>query len=154
MDKITTLEQLFAMKPAGQYELLNDIDCQGQIIKCLLADFKGTINGNGYTISNLCIEETAEGDTQPIALFHTLRKAIIRDVIIDNLSMKVQRGCFRPNIAALCVECSNSVIQNVEVRVINANKSKIPLIYDSNDNEISNASITCNGNSSIIIKYE
>lgn len=154
MAEITTVEQLLAMTSNGDYELMRDIDCTGQpAIKCIVSDFKGTLNGNGHTISNLCLEDTAVGDAQPMALFHTTRKAKIIDIVFENLSIKINSKCYKPNVAALCVECSNSQISGVKVFAITPTPNGIPLIYDSNDNEIGNCSIFCNGKRSVNIKF-
>jgi len=63
-DNISTIEDLKNMSMYQSYQLVNDIDLQGQEwtpIGSFESPFRGHFNGNGYTISNFTITESHTG---------------------------------------------------------------------------------------------
>ena len=51
-----------AMESGGTYYFANDIDLGGEVIKCYhWAEFSGTIDGNGYSLTGFSIDGRDEG---------------------------------------------------------------------------------------------
>ena len=72
---------------SGKYMLMGDIDLSslGTLSSSLISDtFKGTLDGNGYTISGLNIESTSNN----VGLFKQLDYATVKNLYIENSSIK------------------------------------------------------------------
>lgn len=78
-------------------KLMDDIDMAGVAYKSLgrqgtanfawqALSFKGVFDGNGYTISNLSVEENSEEQYRP-ALIARAENAIIKDLTLENMSV-------------------------------------------------------------------
>lgn len=68
----------------GDYELVNDIDMSGWGNWTPIENFYGTLNGNGYTISNLTINTTKRYS----GLFGRLNNATIIKLGIENVNIQ------------------------------------------------------------------
>lgn len=137
--EIKSFDDLKNISPTGDYRLACDIDCKNQRISRIIGDFKGSLDGAGHSIKNIVLfENKVYSDGQPIALFYTMRKAIVKNLKILNISVEVPNSSYRPNIALLCTEASDSTFENVVVNAKSSSSDKIPLIYDSNNCKYSN----------------
>ena len=154
MRSISNADELFSLTKAESVELLNDIDCLGKHIPKLCSIFRGTIIGNNHTIKNLVIDDPVWGDEQKIALFSYLTHACIKDLTIENLTIVADKGVYKPSIAALCAEISDSVLENITVKVSTSNGEDIPMIYDSVGGEDSRLIYYCNNKEYKIYKYK
>lgn len=144
-ESIKSLEELMAIKPNGYYRLDGDIDCRGQVVSKISGDFTGIIDGNAHKISNLVLRASALiCDAQPLALFYTMHRAIVKNIDISDLKIELPKTVYDINVAALCADASNSVFENVSVSVIDTLGEKIPLVYDSNDCKYKNVKLSSN----------
>lgn len=153
MEIIKTMADLLKMKRKGEYELVRDIDAEGQSVKCLIGDFSGRLNGNGHKIKNLRISDEIWGDEQTLALFYSMSRAEIRDISFENLLFNYDRTYYSPRVAVLAGICSNSTIKNVSVRVSDRSGEDITLVYEANDCIMQNNKIVCNGKEVPVAKY-
>lgn len=83
---IKTAADLQNIKKTGNYILMNDIDLSslGTLDKSLLVDhFEGTLDGNGYTLSNLTINSTEDS----VGLFGEEFVGRIANLNIDNINI-------------------------------------------------------------------
>ena len=150
--EIKSLDDLKNISPTGDYRLACDIDCKNQRISRIIGDFKGSLDGAGHSIKNIVLfENKVYSDGQPISLFYTMRKAVVKNLNILNMSVEVPNSAYKPNIAILCTEASDSTFENVVVNVHSSFNGKIPLIYDSNNCKYSNIRLSDN---MIISKFE
>ena len=134
------------------YRLACDIDCKNERISKILENFVGTIDGNGYSIKNLIIEDNEIIlNSQPVALFHTMNRSIVKNLKILNLKIEVPKSVYNPEIAALCVEASDTLFENVYVEAAATYSEKLPLVYDSNNCEYVNIELS---NNMIRAKFE
>lgn len=116
--------QLVAQNPTGTYILMNDLNMEGITWKSL--DFKGTFDGNGYTIYNLTLSEP--GDEMPesvdgnnkkyatryVGLFGALQDAEVKNLTLMGLKGLVESDepCFLAGIAGYMYD---STITNCNV---------------------------------------
>ena len=122
-----------------------DIDCKNERISKILENFVGTIDGNGYCIKNLTIADNEIIlNNQPITLFHTMNRSIVKNLKILNLKIKVPKSAYKPEVAALCVKASDTLFENVYVEAVATDVTKLPLIYDSNNCEYINVEVSDN----------
>lgn len=154
MRSITNADELFSLTKAESVELMNDIDCQGKHISKLCSVFRGTIIGNNHTISNIVVDDPVWGDEQKIALFNYLTHACIKNITIENVSFIIDKGVYTPNISALCTEASDSVLENITVKVSTSNGEEIPMIYESIGGAQNSLEYTCNNKEYKIYKYK
>ncbi len=154
MRSIKNADELFSLGKAESVELMNDIDCQGKHISKLCSIFRGTIIGNNHTISNLVIDDPVWGDEQKISLFNYLMHACIKDITIENVKIIIDKGVYTPNISALCAEASDSVLENIKVKVFTSNGEEIPMIYESIGGVHNALEYTCNNKEYKIYKYK
>ena len=152
MEYIKSFDELMNMKRKGEYELCCDIDCEGKSVNCIIGDFSGKLNGNGHKIENLILSDEIWGDEQTLALFYSVTKAEITDIIFDQISVVYDRTCYNPRVAVLAGNCSNSTISNVSVILKEAPEALV-LIYDVNDCKIENSSIIKDGKPGQISMY-
>lgn len=73
--------QLLRTAPEGNYMLIADIDLAGVIWQS--ADFYGTLNGNGHTISNVTV---ADGG------FFGINRGTVYDLKLQNVNITAQQG--------------------------------------------------------------
>ena len=140
---IHSVEDLLSIKPHKAYRLTCDIDCGNKKIPFLLGDFVGEIDGDGYCIKNLTISEgEITINSQPVAMFYTMSRSVIKNLKIFNLKIEVPRSVYKPEVAALCVEASDTLFENVYVEAVTTGITKLPLIYDSNNCEYVNVEVS------------
>lgn len=93
--RITTAEQFkdnFSL--SGCYDIQADLDFSKVIwpTACMHGNFSGVIQGNGYTFSNITIEQTNTNKVYT-GLFGTLTEsASIRDITFDNVTLTIKKG--------------------------------------------------------------
>lgn len=97
---ITTLAQLRAMTITGNYRLANNITMPAgapsfQPIGSPFAPFRGTFDGNGFTINNLRIDS----DSWYAGMFSSVNGAILRNVRLVNVN--VRGGSYTGAIASM-----------------------------------------------------
>lgn len=99
---------------SGKYILMNDIDLSSisnwTSIGSSSAAFKGELNGNGYTISNLNISESSQTQN---GLFGYTNGAIIKNLFIDNANVDINTTSGGAGIVV--GQATNSTISNVHV---------------------------------------
>ena len=148
---ICNFNDLTSIKSRKAYRLTCDIDCKNGRISKILDNFVGIIDGNGYSIKNLVIEDhEIVINSQPVALFYTMNRSIVKDLKILNLKIDVPKSVYKPEIAALCVSASDTLFENVYVEAEATCEGKLPLVYDSNNCEYRNVKVTKN---MILTKY-
>ena len=111
---ITTAEQFLTSikaNPSGKYILMNNIDMStySSDWSSLMqgVDFKGTLNGNGYTVSNF-FSNRSDSDNGG-ALFDSVENATITDITFSNAHISsVEGGLFGETI-------NGSTIANVSI---------------------------------------
>ncbi|MCF0148281.1 MAG: DUF11 domain-containing protein [Clostridium sp.] len=93
--RISTEEELRAIKSTGNYELANDIKLTSKWNP--IETFSGVFNGNGHTISNMTINEKNDGRNVTHSnlgfiykLYGTVENVIFENVVID--STEVSNG--------------------------------------------------------------
>ena len=70
----------------GKYYLANDIDCSGQQFEKMLANFNGTLDGNGKIIKNLKIYHASGWTNEGNGIFNALYGgAVIKNICFDGL---------------------------------------------------------------------
>ena len=154
MEQISTFEELKDIKRNGDYILSNDIDCNGMSLPCIIGDFSGVFDGNGHIIKNLIVQDEIWGDEQILSLVLSANRAVIKNVIFDNIRFEYDKKCYNPTIAALVGLCSDSTIENVTISVWDSSGKMIPAIYEANNCNIVNSKIICNGMDSFVAKYK
>lgn len=107
---ISTAEELFAIPDGTEahYKLVNDIDVNFNEVEPL-GDFRGVLNGNGYTIKNAIMMIT--GNVFNIGLFGSLTNATVENLTLD--SFDVYTAGFY--VGALAGTVDNSTISNCKV---------------------------------------
>lgn len=85
--KITTAEEFINIKknPAGDYELMNDIDMSGVEftgIACEGTPFSGTLNGNNHKVKNIKVEFSSGSD---LGVFGSTAGAKISNIAFENI---------------------------------------------------------------------
>lgn len=142
---IKSFEDLKAIKSGKSYRLECDIDCRNGKLSKLCSDFSGVIDGNGFCIKNLSIGESELfTDGQPIAMFYTMKRSIVRNLKIFNLKIGVPKSAYKPEVAALCAKASDTQFENVYVEAEATGITKLPLVYDSNNCEYVNVKVSNN----------
>ena len=154
MRSISNADELFSLTKAESVELMDDIDCQGKHFSKMCSVFRGTIIGNHHTIRNIVIDDPVWGDEQKIALFNYLIHACIKDITFENVLFLIDKGVYSPNISALCAEVSDSVLENITVKVSTSNGEAIPMIYESIGGVHNALKYTCNNEVYNIYKYK
>ncbi len=123
---IKTIQDLNDMAKSGSsdtFVLDNDIDGTDFNWETATTSFKGTFDGQGYTIKNLNI--IAEGSNYG-GLFKELKDAVIRNIVFKNIQVtQAERG------GVLAGQSIGSVIDNIEIydsKVTSANQYTAILI--------------------------
>lgn len=151
--QVTSLSELLEVNAKDIISISADIDCEGKTIPYIAEMFRGSIEGNNHTISNLMLSTEVWGDEQSIAMFHYLSHATISNLHFKNIRFEIDKNGYTPRIAGLCYQCNASIIKNVSMEVITSFEEEIPLIYEINPDQSSDIAITCNGKSVETIKY-
>ncbi len=123
---VGSYEDLLELKnnPSAKYILVNDIDMTGK--EWIPFDFSGELNGNGHSILNLTVENTApqtrityDGnmktyDTYFGAMFGAIENAVIKNLSIVNERVKIltENNCF---VAGIAGYSDKSVISNCNI---------------------------------------
>lgn len=95
--------------PKAHFRLVNDIDCGGMTFYPI-AEFSGTLDGAGHTVSNLQLCSQSNGAT---ALFNYCTDATIKNIDIYNAGMLLS-GTHEAGLIA--ATASNSTFDNIHVR--------------------------------------
>ena len=138
--KIYNAEDLLKITKIGTYELVNDIDFSGSTIKCIIDDFRGSLDGKGHVIKNIVIKKDIEYDEQIVSLINTMSGATLKNITFENIIFKVHDKLYKPKVSILCGECECSIVENVSIRV---DEQAIPMISLSNGSTYINCK--CNG---------
>lgn len=154
MRSINTVDELLSLSKTDIVELTSDIDCQGRHIPKICSIFRGTLEGNNHTISNLVIDDPIWGDEQKLSLFSYLTHASIKNIRFENITFLIDKGVYSPKIAGLCTNVADSILDNVTVNVLTSNGEDIPMIYDSVGGTDNNLVYTCNNENYKIYKYK
>ena len=142
---IKSFDDLKTIKSGKSYKLECDIDCRNGKLSKLCGDFSGLIDGNGFCIKNLVINEyDLFTDGQPITMFYTMKRSIVKNLKILNLKIEVPKSAYKPEVAALCTKASDTLFENVYVEAVATGITKLPLIYDSNNCEYVNVEVSDN----------
>ena len=97
---ITSADQLIAnANPSAHYVIGADLDFDGKKWP-LSSNFSGSIHGNGYTISNISIEQNKIETNSVYGIFKTVKAgAEIKDVNFANAKLSILQGNSKPNIS-------------------------------------------------------
>lgn len=119
--------------------------------------FSGSINGNGYVLSNLEFNTCSyneETNNCEYALFSNLINANIKNINISNLVVNLDNTNLNKNVAVVSTSASNTNLSNISLSNIKYNIDNTNniiysglLINDNQDNNINNVHIELNNNS-------
>ena len=108
---VSELHDALANATAGQrVVLMNDIDASGYDWVSI-ANFRGTLEGNGHTVSNLSVSQSSSG-TGYYAVFNMTEGAIIENIAFDNVTIT---GNSTNPAASLVGYGRNTAINNVYI---------------------------------------
>lgn len=136
--KINNSLDFIKITSKGNYELSANIDFKGQKVKWIIDDFRGTLEGNGYTIKNIVIVRKVEFDEQNISLINSMCGATLKNVSFENVRFEIDSGIYFPKVSALCGECEKSILENVKVV---SNLPNIPMVDTSNSSSYINCKL-------------
>lgn len=121
--------QAMSLNLTGDYQIMNDIDCSnttnwnsGNGFTSIGAIFTGSLEGNGYTISNLYINKS----TTKIGLFSQISGGTIKNFILFNETIDIY-NTYSGALAGYVI--SNSVIDNIGIESSNLNIYYDGLLY-------------------------
>ena len=93
---LITNKNIKTLTNASKWYLLENIDCNNLFDKdgyrepwAALKNFTGTIYGNGYTISNMLVQSTANKNTSEHSIFGKMN-GTIENLTLDNITMQVK----------------------------------------------------------------
>lgn len=137
-------------EPTAKYVLTKNIDCQSGVITPITKDFKGILDGNGYSINRFTLK-IAPGDTRT---FISLFGDIAVDAEIKNLGIFDATVSITDNeliTAGLIAKTNNGKITNVNVKANISVQNKASAIALENKGAITNAfySGTISGNNTV-----
>lgn len=106
---------------SGNYVIHADLDFEGEIWPSSLmhGNFSGTIQGNGYTFSNITLEQTNNSKVNSGLFGYLTETASISDLTLDNVSFTIKAGTrvtgscfglFAGNVSA------EALVENVVIR--------------------------------------
>ncbi|MEZ8231432.1 hypothetical protein [Vibrio splendidus] len=100
------------------YEITQDLDCIG-FVHSELKSFRGNLNGNGHTVSNLTISST-QNDVGLFSQIHTgeVRHLILRNFNIDSQNQKVR------TVGGLAGFINGGLVKNVTITDSSINNSQ------------------------------
>ena len=144
------------------YEIENNINFDNRDFSFIDATktFSGTINGNGYILSNLTLNTCSlneETNTCEYALFSNLNNATIKNINISNLTITSNTISNHRSVAVISTSATNSNINNISLSNIEykitadrnyETKSSGLLITDNQNNTIENIHIDLKDNNS------
>lgn len=145
--QVADLSELLEIKVKDNICITSDIDCKGKVIPYITEMFRGTIEGNNHTISDLTISTEVWGDEQSIALFHYISHATISNLHFKNIRFEIDKNGYTPRIAGLCYECGASTLENVSMELTVSFNKEVALIYEANSVKTTDLAMTCNGKS-------
>lgn len=111
---ISTLDQFHTMatvESTYSYKLVNDLDFAGYTWVYVNTSFKGTFDGQGYTISNLDLT----GLNNIGGIFPRANGATIQNLVIDNVTVATT-GTFRAGILVGRIENGDTTIENIVIK--------------------------------------
>lgn len=85
---ITTVEEFKEMEAKKHYKLMNDLDFENASIQPLFSagtPFNGSFDGNGFTIKNINIKESADTYKPYLSIFGYASKSKITNLKLDNV---------------------------------------------------------------------
>lgn len=130
-EEINSLKKLLNIKRDGNYYLSSDIDCTKELpIERIIGDFRGTIDGRGHRIKGLMLSPEIISDGQPVALIHTAKNAVLRNLIIENLIFKIDDNGYEPKVSVLFGIFEKGIIEDVKIEMKDPGVD-IPLIGES-----------------------
>lgn len=104
--QITTVEELYSISsnPEAHYKLMTDLDL-GEVNRLPIGEFKGVLDGNGYTIKNLYINNQ---NSINMGLFSKLTNAEVKNLTIKDSIITTRAH----NVGALAGYVDGSSISN------------------------------------------
>ena len=155
--KISDAQQFIKnYKPSGCYEILSDLDFSGKNwpTSLMFGNFTGTIQGNGYTISNISLKQTGS-NRMNAGLFGSLAEgAYLCDITFDNVTFAVEDGTRLQGAAygllagaiSEKADVQNVFVTNSTLKIVagaNLSAVSIGLISGYGDAGLDSSGITC-----------
>lgn len=112
---ISTAEQLFAIQENGIYYLANDIDLSAYPDKVIENTFKGTIDGNGYKITNFTMTKSREFGGDFAGLFLLTNNATFKNLTLENVNIDIQLTTDYAKVGAVTPDAVDCTFSNVKV---------------------------------------
>lgn len=111
---IASITDFAKIGETGTYVLQKDIDANGEIFSPIKS-FKGSFNGNGYTISNLTI--TAPKDSSVVGLFCTTQNATIKNLKLLNVNLATSHNSsfLISKVGFLVGDAKGTLIENCHI---------------------------------------
>ncbi|MEZ8678070.1 ZmpA/ZmpB/ZmpC family metallo-endopeptidase-related protein [Vibrio splendidus] len=100
------------------YEIIQDLDCSG-VAHSELITFRGNLNGNGHTISNLTISSTQND----IGLFSQIHTGEVRNLTLQNFNINSQNQKVR-TVGGLAGFINGGLVKDVTVTDSSINNSQ------------------------------
>lgn len=141
---VDTPRKLMASKNANLY-LTCDIDFEGAAFSGF-GDYKGIIQGNGYSIKNFTLsydnsknglisdpDLSTEGGLLCISLFRSLKGATVSDITFSDFTIDIEAGYPGTKmifVAPLAVKMADSTLTNVTVTGATVTCSQVPTGFD------------------------
>lgn len=103
---------------SGKYIIMNDIDLSGVDWDPIGSDekpFRGILNGNGYSISNLKINADNGSETSNVGFIGVATNATISNIILENAEVITPPGYNKGSVGLLIGRGENINIDNVSV---------------------------------------
>lgn len=119
---VSTKEEFLSIneKPDRNYVLTSDIDFENEVYSFVIdKEFSGSIEGNGYSLSNFTLESKDEYDST--AIFKSINNATIQNIEINDFNINFSKG----RVDIICRTCKNSEITNNNIVVSITNESII-----------------------------
>ena len=117
LNSATDFDQCLRAEPTKSFIMKNGIDLSSSGVFTPITSFSGTLNGNGYTLSNMVYNDPGTG-LRGVALFRQVTSgAVIKNLKISNFDLHgVGNGFF---VAALAGVAEDAVFSNIELDSIN-----------------------------------
>lgn len=157
--KISTAKQFIEnFRPGGSYELCADLDFTDLVwpTAAMYGSYSGTINGNGYTISNVELTQTDNSKTNAGLFGQLADTAALCDVTFQNVTFTIRKGTRVAGTAygLLCGSLSDSAaLTNVRILESTLQISSscyfgtddyvIGLVCGMGDSQLDSTGITC-----------
>ena|GEM_PF-5425241 len=130
---------------SGDYVLMNDIDFEGYKNENLIGYFSGTLDGNGYSLSNFVID----GEQRFAGVFSGLKGAEIRNITITDYLVEYNQSL---KMSLVGSDCRDSILDNIylEFNDANVNTLEVEHLNFEGIGRTFNSTIT---NSSIVVDF-